>query len=66
MDKKLFTIGERRYFAGYVITASALMILIVLLQSFKYRLFGTTLLLGWDTPAYVWMAKYEYSSRERG
>jgi len=52
------TISERRYFAGYVITASALMILIVLLQSFKYRLFGTTLLLGWDTPAYVWMAKY--------
>jgi len=49
---------ERRYFAGYVIIASALMILIVLLQSFKYRLFGTTLLLGWDTPSYVWMAKY--------
>jgi hypothetical protein len=58
MDKKLFAIGEHRCFAGYVITASALMILIVLLQSFRYRLFGTTLLLGWDTPAYVWMAKY--------
>jgi hypothetical protein len=57
MDKKLFAIGERRYFAGYVITASALMILIVLLQSFKYRLFGTTLLLGWDTPSYVWSAR---------
>jgi len=66
MDKKLFTIGERRYFAGYVITASALMILIVLLQYLKYRLFGTRLLMGWDTPAYVWMAKYEYSSRGRG
>jgi hypothetical protein len=53
------TIGKRRrYFAGYVIIASVLMILIVLLQSFRYRLFGTTLLLGWDTPSYVWMAKY--------
>jgi len=52
------TISERRYFVSYVITASALMILIVLLQSFKYRLFGTTLLLGWDSPAYVWTAKY--------
>jgi len=34
------------------------MILIVLLQSFRYGLFGTTLLLGWDTPSYVWTAKY--------
>ena len=34
------TISERRYFAGYVITASTLMILIVLLQSFKYKLFA--------------------------
>jgi len=66
-EKRLITIGKRRrYFAGYVIIASALMILIVLLQSFKYRIFGTTLLLGWDTPAYVWMAKYKYSSRGRG
>jgi hypothetical protein len=60
MRKVLFTGTRtgRRYFAGYVITASALMILIVLLQSFKYRIFGTTLLLGWDSPAYVWTAKY--------
>lgn len=58
MDKKLFAIEEHRCFAGYVIIASALMILIVLFQSFKYRLFGTTLLLGWDSPAYVWTAKY--------
>ena len=49
---------ERRYFAGYIIVACALMMLIVLLQSLKYRLFGRTLLLGWDTPSYVWMAKY--------
>jgi len=59
MRKVLFTGTRtgRRYFAGYVITASALMILTVLLQSFKYRLFGTTLLLGWDTPSYVWTAE---------
>jgi hypothetical protein len=49
---------KRRCFAGYIIAASILMILIVLLQSFRYRLFGTTLLLGWDSPAYVWSAKY--------
>jgi hypothetical protein len=34
------------------------MILIVLFQSFKYRTFGTTLLLGWDTPSYVWTAEH--------
>ena len=33
------------------------MILIVLVQSFRYKLFGTTLLLGWDSPSYVWTAK---------
>jgi hypothetical protein len=33
------------------------MILIVLVQSFRYNLFGTTLLLGWDSPSYVWTAK---------
>jgi hypothetical protein len=60
LDKVLLakTRTERRYFAGYVIIASALIVLIVLLQSFRYRLFGTTLLLGWDTPSYVWMARY--------
>lgn len=58
MIKKLLTIGERRYFASYVAMASSLMILIVLLQYFRYRLFGTMLLLGWDSPGYVWMANY--------
>ena len=57
--KQLITIGNRRrYLAGYVITASALLILVVILQSLKYNLFGTTLMLGWDSPAYVWTAKY--------
>ena len=60
MDKKILseTTGERRFLIYYVAVASALMMLIVLLQSFKYRIFGTTLLLGWDSPAYVWSAKY--------
>jgi hypothetical protein len=34
------------------------MMVIVLMQSFKYGIFGTTLLLGWDSPGYVWTAKY--------
>jgi hypothetical protein len=60
VDKKLFikSTSKRRFQIYYVAAASALMILIVLLQSFRYRLFETTLLLGWDTPSYVWMAKY--------
>jgi len=59
LDKTSFTKTrtERRFFTGYVIAGSALMILIVLVQSFRYKLFGTTLLLGWDSPSYVWTAK---------
>jgi hypothetical protein len=59
LNNSLFTKTrtERQCFAGYVITASVLMILVVLLQYFKYNLFGTTLMLGWDTPSYVWTAK---------
>jgi len=34
------------------------MVLIVFLQSYKYEVFGTNLLLGWDTPSYVWTARY--------
>jgi len=34
------------------------MMLIVILQSFKYGIFETTLLLGWDSPSYVWTARY--------
>lgn len=60
MGKVLFTKTrtERRYYASYVIIASALMMLIVILQSFKYGIFETTLLLGWDSPSYVWTARY--------
>jgi hypothetical protein len=60
MINKLFTTtnGERRYLLGYVVAATVLMVVIVVLQCLKYEIFGTTLLLGWDTPGYVWMAKY--------
>jgi len=50
--------GKRFYLVGYRIAASALVTLTMLIQSYKYEIFGTTLLLGWDSPAYVWMAKY--------
>jgi hypothetical protein len=33
------------------------MALVILLQSYKHQIFGTTLLLGYDSPAYVWLAK---------
>jgi hypothetical protein len=49
---------ERRIFIGYLASASALMVLIVFFQLYKYEIFGTGLLLGWDSPAYIWMAKY--------
>lgn len=52
---------ERHCFATYVTIASALMILIVTLQSFKYEIFGTTLLLGRDPPSYVWATRYVIS-----
>jgi hypothetical protein len=42
---------------GYLALAIALMILIVILQSYRHEVFGTTLLLGWDTPSYVWTAR---------
>jgi hypothetical protein len=60
MINKLFTItnGERRYLLSYVVAATVLMVVIVILQCFKYEIFGTTLLLGWDTPSYVWTARY--------
>jgi hypothetical protein len=60
MGKEIFakTSGRHRFVIYYVAIASALLILIVLLQSLKYGLFGTTLWLGWDSPAYVCAATY--------
>jgi len=49
--------NKQRYLAGYVIVASVAMTLVTLLQYHKNQIFGTTLLLGYDSPAYVWLAK---------
>lgn len=50
--------NERRFLVSCVIMSSVLLILIVLIQSYRSEIFGTTLMLGWDSPAYVWLAKY--------
>jgi len=49
--------SERLYLANYVFTASAVMTLVILLQYYRHQIFGTTLFLGYDSPAYVWLAK---------
>jgi len=40
----------------YVVISAALVGAITLLQYHRYGLLGTDLLLGWDSPRYVWMA----------
>jgi len=57
MKYVLMTRKERYYLARYVIVASVLLILIILLQYLRYGIFGTSLLLGWDSPGYVCMAR---------
>jgi hypothetical protein len=41
----------------YVALSSVLLILIVTIQSYRYGIFGTRLLLGWDSSGYVWQAQ---------
>ncbi len=41
----------------YVTIATAIITTITILQYNKYNLFGTNLLLGWDSPRYVWIAQ---------
>jgi len=50
--------NEHRFLVGCTICASALLIMIVLIQYYRYGIFGTTLMLGWDSPSYIWLAKY--------
>jgi len=38
--------------------ASTLLVTIILIQFYRNEIFGTDLLLGWDSPTYVWSAKY--------
>jgi len=42
---------------GYVTLSALIMTLIVLSQYLRYGIFGTSLLIGWDSPGYVWVAK---------
>ena len=41
----------------YVILATFALTLIVLFHYYRHGIFGTSLLLGWDSPGYVWIAK---------
>ena len=41
----------------YIISSLAIVVLMEGIQYYKYDIFGTDLLLGWDTPSYVWTAK---------
>lgn len=41
---------------SYVTLSSVIVLSIVVLQYFRYGMFGTRLLLGWDSPGYVWLA----------
>lgn len=63
MDNSKISITKREsYFLAFcVIMASSLMILTVLIQSYRHEIFGTTLLLGWDSSGYVWLAEYVIS-----
>ncbi len=52
----MVALGKSRLLLVYVVIFAALVGAITLLQYHRYSLFGTDLLLGWDSPRYVWMA----------
>jgi hypothetical protein len=47
-----FSVGRfERYFLNFcILVADALACSIILIQSYRYEIFGTTLMLGWDSP----------------
>jgi hypothetical protein len=49
---------EHRFLDLCILVAVALLCSIILIQSYRYEIFGTTLMLGWDSPGYVWLARY--------
>jgi len=53
----MVALGRSRLFLFYVLISAALIGAISILQCFRYGVFGTDLLLGWDSPKYVWMAR---------
>jgi hypothetical protein len=63
MDHSKYSITKReRYFLSFcILMASALVCSIILIQSYRHEIFGTTLMLGWDSPGYVCLARYVLS-----
>ena len=64
MDHSKFSITKREgYFLSFcILMASTLACSIILIQSYRHQIFGTTLMLGWDSPGYVWLARYVLSN----
>jgi hypothetical protein len=52
---------EHHFLNLCLLLAAALMCSIILIQSYKYEMFGTSLMLGWDSATYVWLARYVLS-----
>lgn len=50
-------VWNNRFCIGYVALSSFLLVLIVVVQSYRQNIFGTRLLLGWDSSGYVWEAQ---------
>ncbi len=51
-------LSKNHYFSiFYVVLSSVLLTAIVIVQAHRYSIFGTRLLLGWDSPGYVCMAR---------
>jgi hypothetical protein len=52
----MVALSKSRLLLVYVIASASIVGAITLLQYLRYNLFGTDLLLGWDSPRYVWAA----------
>jgi hypothetical protein len=52
----MVTLNQSRLILIYVTVSSTFLIALTLLQYHRYNLFDTNLMLGWDSPRYVWAA----------
>jgi hypothetical protein len=52
----MVALARSRLLLVYVVVSAALVGAVTLLQYYRYDLFGTDLMLGWDSPRYVWAA----------
>jgi hypothetical protein len=57
VDQTLKNRGNHSLLIVYVTLAAFVLTLIVLFHYYRSGIFGTSLLLGWDSPGYVWVAK---------